>query len=109
MEAASIHSLRLGLPGSLIPFAPLAFVPERQEYPRELPSPLAFCSISTDFTPPPSIPVPPDTLKTASIESISGVEPQSLRPDLEVRLRNPLRPVNPDNACIPRIAEASGT
>ncbi len=108
-EAASIQSLRLGLPGSLIPFATLAFVPERQEYPSDLLSPLAFYSISTDFTPPPSILITPDILKITSIKPMPEVEPQLLRPDLIIRLRNPLRPVNPDNARLPRIAEASGT
>ena len=47
----SEHRLRLGLQGSLIPFAPLAFVHQCQEYPRGLPSPLVFLIISTDFTP----------------------------------------------------------
>ncbi len=34
----SVHRLRLGLPGYLIPFAPLAFAPQRQEWARKPPS-----------------------------------------------------------------------
>ena len=39
---ASIHRLRRGLPGYLIPFATHAFVPQRQNGPSSLASPLAF-------------------------------------------------------------------
>jgi len=59
---ASGDRLRLGLQGSLIPFAPLAFVHQRQKRPRYLPSPLVFFLVSMDFTPPPGIPVPPSVL-----------------------------------------------
>ncbi len=58
----SIHRLGLGLPGSLILFAPLAFVSQRQVCPREPPSPLVFLPISAHFTATPGIPLPPDTL-----------------------------------------------
>ena len=54
---ASIHRLRRGLPGYLIPFATHAFVPERQEQASHLPTPLVFLLISTDFTPTLGIPV----------------------------------------------------
>ena len=49
----SAHRLQPGLPGYLIPFAPLAFVCERQERASRVPSPLVFPTISTDFTPTP--------------------------------------------------------
>jgi hypothetical protein len=76
-RTTSIQSLRLGLQGSLIPFAPLAVVPERQECPRSLPSLAAFHLISTDFTPPPSVPTSPNILKPNSMLNRSGVEPQA--------------------------------
>ncbi len=59
---ASRHRLRHGLPGYLIPFAPLAFVPQRQLMSRNPPSPRVFLSISTHFTATPRIPVPPPLL-----------------------------------------------
>ncbi len=46
----STHRLRPGLPGYLIPFAPLAFAPQRQFSSRKSPSPLVFFLISTHFT-----------------------------------------------------------
>jgi len=46
----NVHRLLLGLPGYLIPFAPLAFVPQRQLLSRDSPSPLVFLTISTHFT-----------------------------------------------------------
>ena len=42
VPTASIHRLRRGLPGYLIPFATHAFVPQRQNGPSSLASPLAF-------------------------------------------------------------------
>ena len=54
----SIHRLRLGLPGYLIPFAALAFAHERQFCARKPPSPLVFLPISTHFTATPGIPLP---------------------------------------------------
>ncbi len=51
-----MQRLRPGLQGSLIPFAPPAFVPQRQSLPSSLPSPLVFLLISTDFTPTLGIP-----------------------------------------------------
>jgi hypothetical protein len=56
-NTASIHRLRRGLPGYLIPFATHAFVPERQEQASHLPTPSVFLLISTDFTPTLGIPV----------------------------------------------------
>ena len=53
-----VHRLRLGLPGYLIPFAPLAFAPQRQYRSRQQPSPLAFLLIFTHSTATPAIPLP---------------------------------------------------
>ena len=58
----SDHRLQLGLPGYLIPFAPLAFAHERQERARKPPSPLVFLQISTHFTATPGIPLPSPAL-----------------------------------------------
>ena len=52
----SPHRLGRGLRGYLIPFAPHAFVSERQYSPSILPSLLAFHRVSTDFTPTHDIP-----------------------------------------------------
>ncbi len=41
--------------------------------------------------------------------SLSPVKRESLTHYLPNRLRNPLRPVNPDNACTLRITAAAGT
>ena len=49
----SAHRLRLGLPGYLIPFATLAFVPQRQKRSSDALSPPVFPMISTHFTAPP--------------------------------------------------------
>src|SRR5258708_706874 len=81
-HGASEHSLRLGLQGSLIPFAPLAFVPQRQIIPSYLPSPLEFLSISTDFTPTPIVPVTPKYFNFGSITPLPEVEPRSLKHNL---------------------------
>src|SRR3989344_6749410 len=56
MQLASIR-LGLGLRRSLICFAPLAFVSQRQLSSRDSPSPLVFPRVSTHFTTPPSVPV----------------------------------------------------
>ena len=50
VEQLADMRLRLGLQGSLIPFATLAFEPQRQFVSRELPSPLVFRALSTHFT-----------------------------------------------------------
>ncbi len=52
----SAHRLQPGLPGYLIPFATLAFVPQRQLSPSVPPSPLVFLPISTHFTAPLAVP-----------------------------------------------------
>ena len=93
----------------LIPFAPLAFVPQRQKIPSYLPSPLVFLSISTDFTPTPIVPVTPKSFNPAHLLSLSKVKLWALKQDAAGRLRNALRPINPDNACTLRITAAAGT
>src|SRR3989442_15436662 len=62
----SRHRLQRGLPGYLIPFAPHAFAPQRQEMPRDPPSPPVFLPISTHFTATPGIPVSSASLKNGS-------------------------------------------
>ncbi len=62
----SIHRLRPGLPGYLIPFAPLAFAPQRQVQSRKPPSPLVFFPISTHFTATLGIPLSSPVLKLNS-------------------------------------------
>ncbi len=56
LQIASIHRLQRGLQGYLILFDPHAFVPQRQGRPSWMPSLLVFRSISTDFTPTPTVP-----------------------------------------------------
>jgi hypothetical protein len=64
----STQRLRLGLPGYLILFAPPAFAPERQDRPRDPPSPPVFLPISAHFTATPGIPISPTCLEPGSIE-----------------------------------------
>ncbi len=70
------HRLGPGLPGYLIPFAPLAFAPQRQDRPSTPLSPPAFLLISTHSTAPPRVPRAPTCLKSASSPSHSSVEPR---------------------------------
>src|SRR5712691_11317342 len=84
---ASTHSLRRGLPGYLILFAPHAFAPQRQYRASEPPSPLVFLRISTNFTSTLAVPLTSAGLKIASIKGSSGVELQDFTPDLTIRLR----------------------
>ena len=83
----STHRLGLGLPGYLIPFAPLAFAPQRQSQARTPPSPLVFLRVSTHFTATPEVPHAPTSLETASIQGTFPVEPKDFTPDLAARLR----------------------
>eukprot|EP00958_Prasinococcus_capsulatus_P030405 scaffold8096_cov1613-Prasinococcus_capsulatus_cf.AAC.19 len=83
----SIHRLLLGLPGYLIPFAPLDFVSQCQFWPSKVLSPSVFFPISAHFT------------ATLGIPFTSTI----------LNLRNALRPINPNNACTPRITAAAGT
>jgi hypothetical protein len=59
---SSAHRLQPGLPGYLIPFATLAFVPQRQLSPSVPPSPPVFLPISTHFTAPLAVPHTPGIL-----------------------------------------------
>ncbi len=83
----SIHRLGPGLPGYLIPFAPLAFAPQRQYRSRMPPSPPVFLQISTHFTATPGIPHPSPELKPSSIRRSSPVKPRDFTYDLVGRLR----------------------
>ncbi len=81
----SIHRLRRGLPGYLILFAPHAFAPQRQYWPRSPPSPLVFLPISTNFTSTPGIPRPSSIFKRASFVCTSSVEPRAFTSNLTRR------------------------
>ena len=82
----SDHRLRLGLPGYLIPFAPLAFAPQRQYRTRSPPSPPVFFPISTNFTSTLGIPRPSSELKSARIKRSPQVEPRNFTSDCTSRL-----------------------
>ena len=105
----SAHRLRPGLPGYLIPFAPLAFASQRQKGSRASLSPRAFLPISTHFTAPPEVPDPPTPLKAARIGARSPVEPG----DFSSRRGGPptraLSPVIPNNVRTVRLTAAAGT
>jgi hypothetical protein len=75
----STHRLRLGLPGYLIPFAPLAFAPQCQTQSRKPPSPLVFLPISTHFTATLGIPLSSPALKNHSFLRITGLSPALLQ------------------------------
>ena len=83
----STHRLGLGLPGYLIPFAPLAFAPQRQLWSSAPLSPQVFLPISTHFTATPGIPLPSPELKPDSFPRSSPVEPGDFTQDLSSRLR----------------------
>src|SRR3974390_155974 len=83
----STHRLGPGLPGYLIPFAPLAFAPQRQKRSSRSLSPPAFLPISTHFTAPREVPSPPPSPEPASISSHFPVEPKDFTTDLASRLR----------------------
>src|SRR5439155_1273001 len=83
----SIHRLGLGLPGYLILFAPLAFVPQRQLWSSAPLSPRVFLQISTHFTATPAIPRASPTLKHGSFGSSLWVKPRDFTPNLPHRLR----------------------
>ena len=83
----SAQRLQPGLPGYLIPFAPLAFVPQRQKSPSKPLSPPVFLMISTHFTAPPSVPLSSISLKLCGFKRNSTVEPWAFTSDLQSRLR----------------------
>ena len=105
----SAHRLRPGLPGYLIPFAPLAFASQRQKGSRTSLSPRAFLPISTHFTAPPEVPGPPTSLQDGRIGARSPVEPG----DFSDRRAGPptraLSPVIPNNVRTVRLTAAAGT
>lgn len=72
----SAHRLRRGLPGYLSLFAPHAFAPQRQEMPREPPSPLVFCLISAHSTAPPDVPFSLHSSSPPVSEAGSGLSPE---------------------------------
>src|SRR6516225_10714809 len=83
----STHRLGPGLPGYLIPFATLAFAPQRQKRSSTSLSPPAFLPISTHFTAPPEVPHAPISLYPTSIKRTFPVEPKDFTSDLITRLR----------------------
>ena len=105
----SAHRLRPGLPGYLIPFAPLAFASQRQKTSRTSLSPRAFLPISTHFTAPPEVPGPPTSLQTGRFGTTSPVEPGAF----SIRRSHPptraLSPVIPNNVRTVRLTAAAGT
>ncbi len=82
----STHRLRLGLPGYLILFAPLAFAPQRQYRSRKPPSPPVFFQISTHATATPGIPLSSPVLKICSITCRPVVKPPVFTHDWQIRL-----------------------
>jgi hypothetical protein len=105
----SVHRLRPGLPGYLIPFAPLAFAPQRQWRASEPPSPPVFFLISTHSTATPGIPLTSLALKMGSFRCNLPVERRSFHTRLTQPPTRPLRPIIPNNACPLRITAAAGT
>jgi hypothetical protein len=105
----SIQRLRLGLPGYLIPFAPLAFAPQRQFRPRPPPSPPVFFRISTHSTATPEIPWSSAELQICSIQRPLPVERWRFHVRLTDPPTSPLRPIIPNNACPLRLTAAAGT
>ncbi|KAG8473527.1 hypothetical protein CXB51_035663 [Gossypium anomalum] len=96
--APSIHCLRLGLLGYLIPFVPLAFVSQCQCRPNRVLSLLVFFPISMHFTALPEIPSAPTVLQLGSFHRLLKKPPTDI-----------LRPIIPDNSGILCITVAAGT
>src|SRR3954452_22967792 len=105
----SAHRLRPGLPGYLIPFAPLAFAPQRQYESRTLLSPSAFRPISTHFTAPPDVPGPPPRLQATRFEAASPVEPGAFSTRRGRPSTRHLGPMIPNNVRTVRLTAAAGT
>ena len=106
---SSAHRLRLGLPGYLIPFAPLAFASQRQLTSRTSLSPRAFLPISTHFTAPPEVPDPPTSLETGRFGPPSPVEPGAFSNRRSHPPTRALSPVIPNNVRTVRLTAAAGT
>ena len=109
LPRSSRHRLRPGLPGYLIPFAPLAFASQRQKTSMTSLSPRAFLPISTHFTAPPEVPGPPPPLETTRIEATSPVKPGAFSRRRGRPSTRPLSPVNPNNVRTVRLTAAAGT
>lgn len=105
----SIQRLRPGLPGYLIPFAPLAFAPQRQYRPRPPPSPPVFFRISTHSTATCGIPWSSAGLQTGSFQRPLPGERWRFHARLARPPTSPLRPIIPNNACPLRLTAAAGT
>ena len=105
----SAHRLRPGLPGYLIPFAPLAFASQRQKTSRTSLSPRAFLPISTHFTAPPEVPGPPTSLEEGRIRARSPVEPGDFSAGRALPPTRALSPVIPNNVRTVRLTAAAGT
>ena len=105
----SAHRLRPGLPGYLIPFAPLAFASQRQQTSRTSLAPRAFLPISTHFTAPPEVPDPPTSLQTGRFGTTSPVEPGAFSRRRSHPPTRALSPVIPNNVRTVRLTAAAGT
>ena len=105
----SAHRLRPGLPGYLIPFAPLAFASQCQMTSRGSLSPRAFLPISTHFTAPPEVPGPPTPLQGGRIDASSPVKPGDFSDRRAVPPTRALSPVIPNNVRTVRLTAAAGT
>ena len=105
----STQRLGLGLPGYLIPFAPLAFAPQRQQRSSRALSPPAFLPISTHFTAPPEVPGPPTPLQAGRIDAPSPVEPGAFSDRRAAPPTRALSPVIPNNVRTVRLTAAAGT
>jgi len=105
----SAHRLRPGLPGYLIPFAPLAFASQCQKTSRTSLSPRAFLPISTHFTAPPEVPGPPTSLENGRIGARSPVEPGDFSDRRAAPPTRALSPVIPNNVRTVRLTAAAGT
>ena len=86
-RVVQFEATRRTLPGFLIPFSPLAFASERQEWPSKPPSPLVFLPISTHFTTTPGIPPSSAVLKPKSFPGPLPVKPGDFTRDFLNRLR----------------------
>ena len=73
-----------------------------------MPSLLVFRSISTDFTPTPTVPSASNALQFSSISSGPKVEPLVFDQRLAKPPTDALRPINPDNARELCITAAAG-
>jgi len=93
----------------LILFATYAFVSQRQGRPSWMPSLLGFRSISTDFTPTPTVPPASNALYSAHLFRSFKVKPWKFNGRCGGTPTDSLRPINPDNAWGTRITATAGT